>query len=185
MHRSFPAASLLMLAACSAPQPAKEAESPAAPATPAASSWVVTPHAVGSVKLGRTVAELNAVLGDTLRPTYDISDECDHLMPAALPKGTSLMVIKDTVVRVDVFSAGILTPEGAGVGDTEARLREIYGTRAVVTPHKYSGPDGHYVTVLDPAADSLHMTIFETDGEKVLQYRAGVAPGVQYVEGCA
>lgn len=177
-------AGLLLLAACTSP-PEKKVEQPAPPDAPAVSSWTVTPHAFGTVQLGWTVAELNAALGDTLRPTYEISDECDHLMPVALPKGTSLMVIKDTVVRVDIFSAGILTPEGAGVGDTEARLREIYGGRAVVTPHKYSGPEGHYVTVMDPAADSLHMTIFETDGDKVLQYRAGVAPGVQYVEGCA
>jgi hypothetical protein len=176
---------LLSLAACSSPQPVKEVESPTPPAAPTVSSWTLTPHAFGRVQMGWTVAELNAALGDTLRPTYEISDECDHLMPAALPKGTSLMVIKDTVVRVDVYNAGILTPEGAGVGDTEARLREIYGARAVVTPHKYTGPEGHYVTVMDPAADSLHMTIFETDGDKVLQYRAGVAPGVQYVEGCA
>jgi hypothetical protein len=180
-----PVAWLLLLAACSSPPPAKDAEQPASPDTPAVSSWTVTPRAFGTVQVGWTVAELNAALGDTLRPTYEISDDCDHLMPAALPKGTSLMVIQDTVVRIDVYNAGILTPEGAGVGDTEARLREIYGARAVVTPHKYTGPEGHYVTVMDPAADSVHMTIFETDGAKVLQYRAGVAPGVQYVEGCA
>ena len=176
---------LLSLAACSSPPPARDAEPPAPPVAVTAPSWTVTPRAFGTVQVGWSVAELNAALGDTLRPTYEISDECDHLMPAALPRGTSLMVIKDTVVRVDIYEAGILTPEGAGVGDTEARLRELYGARAVVTPHKYTGPEGHYVTVMDAVADSLHMTIFETDGDKVVQYRAGVAPGVLYVEGCA
>jgi hypothetical protein len=175
----------LSLAACAAPRPAKEADPPLTADSVMAASWVLTPHAFGTVQMGWTVAQLNAALADTLRPTYEINDECDHLMPAVFPKGTSLMVIQDTAVRVDVFSPGILTPEGAGVGDTETRLREIYGERAVVTPHKYTGPDGHYVTVMDTAADSLHMTIFETDGDKVLQYRAGVAPGAQYVEGCA
>ena len=182
--RSFLSLSLL-LAACAAPPTPRDAEPPPTPDAVTATSWVLTPHAFGTVQMGWTVAQLNAALADTLRPTYEISDECDHLMPAALPQGTSLMVIRDTVVRVDVFSPGILTPEGAGVGDSEARLRELYGARAVVGPHKYTGPEGHYFTVLDSAADSLHMTIFETDGERVLQYRAGVAPGVQYGEGCA
>ena len=175
---------LLMLAACSAPRPAAEARPPAPPAAKPVSDWVLTPGAFGPVQIGWTVAQLNAALGDSLQPTYEISDQCDQLAPAAFPTGTSVMVLGDTVVRVDVYEAGILTPEGVGVGDTEARLLEVYGSRAAVTPHKYSGPEGHYVTVPD-AKDPRRMTIFETDGVTVLDYRAGIAPGVQFVEGCA
>ena len=174
---------ILLLAACRAPRPSDE-QPPVPPPAKGNASWVVTPSAFGKVHIGWTVAELNAALGDSLKPTYEISEECDQLAPSALPPGTSLMVLQDTVVRVDVDSTGILTPEGTGVGDTEARLREVYGARAVVTPHKYTGPAGHYVTVIDPA-DSNRMTIFETDGRNVLQFRAGMTPGVLFVEGCA
>jgi hypothetical protein len=175
---------LLALAGCSAPRPPEQAQPPAPPAAKSGSDWVLTPSGFGLVQIGWTVAQLNAALGDSVTPTYEISDQCDQLVPAAFPQGTSLMVIGDTVVRVDVYEPGILTPEGMGVGVIEARLLEVYGPRAAVTPHKYSGPDGHYVTVPD-ATDPRRMTIFETDGATVLDYRAGLAPGVQYVEGCA
>ena len=176
------AAFLVLVAACRSPRPSEE-KAPEPPARGNA-DWVLTPTAFGRVQIGWTVAQLNIELADSLKPTYEISEGCDELRPAALPAGTSLMVLDDTIVRVDVDSGGILTPEGTGVGDTEERLREVYGARAVVTPHKYTGPEGHYVTVIDPA-DSNRMTIFETDGKRVLQYRAGITPGVLYVEGCA
>jgi len=31
----------------------------------------------------------------------------------------------------------------------------------------------------------LHLLIFETDGQKVVTYRAGIRPAVEYIEGCA
>ena len=34
-------------------------------------------------------------------------------------------------------------------------------------------------------ADSARRLIFETDGQRVVRYRAGVTPAVEYVEGCA
>lgn len=179
---------VLTLTGCSSPKPASEARAPAPPATPRSAvptaGWVLTPRAFGSVQIGWTVAQLNAELGDSLRPTYEISDRCDQLAPVAFPSGTSIMVLDDTIVRIDVYDPGVLTAEGAGVGDSEARLLQLYGARAQVTPHKYHEPLGHYVTVPD-AADHRRMTIFETDGLTVLNFRAGVVPGVQFVEGCA
>jgi hypothetical protein len=175
---------LLLLAACSSPRPAADAAPPSAPLASAASAWVLTPTSFGKARIGMTVAELNAALGDSLRPTYEVSEDCDQLVPASFPARTRLMVLQDTVVRFEADSAGVLTPEGVGVGDTEGRLREVYGARAVVTPHKYTGPEGHYVTVTDPS-DSTRKTIFETDGAKVTEFRAGRTPGVELVEGCA
>jgi hypothetical protein len=94
------------------------------------------------------------------------------------------MIIDDTVARVEVDSAGILTAEGAGVGDTESSIILLYQGRVEVQPHKYTGPTGHYL-VVTPPGDTLHKLIFETDGERILNYRAGRIPAVQAVEGCA
>jgi len=176
---TWSAAVLLSLAACSSPRSGGDATPPEG-----SRAWVLTPSTFGKVRIGSTVHELNAALGDSLKPNYEVSDDCDQLTPDALPHGTSVMVLQDTIVRVDVDSAGILTPEGVGVGDTEARVRAVYGDRAVVTPHKYTGPEGHYITIIDPA-DSTRMTIFETDGTRITALRAGRLPGVQFVEGCA
>lgn len=163
-----------------APQPAPAA--PAPPAAPAEAEWSVSGTGVGKIRFGWTVAELNTSLGDQLKPTYEVSDECDYLRPAALPAGVSLMIIKDTVVRVDVDSAGTLTREGGGVGDTEAKIQSLYPGRVRVDPHKYT--DGHYLVVSFPN-DSRTLIIFETDGQKVVSYHAGRRPAVEYIEGCS
>ena len=146
-------------------------------------AWTVTPTGVGPVRFGSSLAQLNAALGDTLRPKYDVNDECDHLQPAAFPMGMSLMIERDTIVRVDVDTAGIRTREGAQVGDTEQDVLALYGSRVEVQPHKYTGPEGHYLVIRDPA-DTLRLLIFETDGHRVERYRAGLRPAVEYIEGC-
>jgi hypothetical protein len=185
---------ILMVTACTreAPKPpagqAQPAPTPPAavvpPAAPAAGAWVVTPAGIGAVKFGWTVAELNAALGEQLKPTYEVSTECDYVRPASFPQGVSLMVIKDTVMRVDVDTTGVPTGAGAGVGDTEARVLSLYGDRIKVEPHKYTGPEGHYL-VVSPLNDPRFRIIFETDGKVVLSYRAGRVPAVEFVEGCA
>jgi len=176
-----PILSLLVLAACSSPRndtrPADESTSAAAPLT-------VSPEGVGSVRTGWSLAQLNAALGEQLKPAYDVNPECDYVDPAGLPAGIALMVERDTIMRVDVDTAGIVTPEGAGVGDTEAKVLKLYKGRVQVQPHKYTGPVGHYLRVTWPS-DTMHLLIFETDGERVVSYRAGIRPAVEYIEGCA
>jgi hypothetical protein len=172
---------LILLAACSSPRndirPGNESTSAAAPLT-------VSPDGVGPVRTGWSLAQLNAALGEQLKPAYDVNPECDYIDPVALPPGIALMVERDTIVRIDVDTTGISTPEGAGVGDSEAKVLELYKGRVQVQPHKYTGPTGHYLVVTWPS-DTLHLLIFETDGEKVVTYRAGIRPAVEYIEGCA
>lgn len=181
---------LLSAAACGKETPpppvgrVAPAPAPAAAPTAALPAWIVSAAGIGAVRVGWTVAQLNASLGEQLRPTYQVSDACDYVRPASLPPGVRLMVVLDTVVRVDVDTTGVLTAEGAGVGDTEARVMTLYRGRVRVEPHKYTGPEGHYLVVTIPS-DTLSRIIFETDGTTVLNYRAGRRPAVEYVEGCA
>ena len=180
--RPLPAfAAALALAACrsDAPPPADPAPPPA-PVPEAA--WTVSATGYGPIRVGWTVAELNAALKENVRPTYQASDECDYIHPARLPVRVNLMVVKDTVVRVDVDTTGVLTDKGAGVGDSEQRIAELYGP-VKVQFHKYR-PGGHNLIVTDPA-DSMLRIVFETDSGKVVRYRAGRRPPVDYVEGCS
>ncbi|MES2306647.1 MAG: hypothetical protein V4558_14145 [Gemmatimonadota bacterium] len=164
------------------PPPASPATDPSAHAQPGA--FVVKADEFNSYKTGLTLAKFNEAIGEQLKPKYDISPECDFLRPAKFPKGVTAMIIHDTIVRFDIDSAGILTSEGAGVGDTEARVKELYPGQVKVQPHKYTGPTGHYL-VVTPKGDALHQMIFETDGKKVLNYRVGNRPAVELVEGCS
>jgi hypothetical protein len=70
------------------------------------------------------------------------------------------------------------------VGDAEASVVKRYEGRVRTTPHKYTGPVGHYLTVTAPP-DSAHAIVFETDGSRVVNYRAGRRSAVALVEGCA
>ena len=153
-------------------------------------AWVVLPDSFGPVPLGVPIEVAAEALGSPITVDFSVSDGCAQTRAAMMPNGTSLMVIRDSagaaprVERVDVDSAGIKTREGAGVGDSEQQVLTLYEGRVRVEPHKYTGPVGHYLTVTSPR-DSAFMIIFETDGSKVLTFRAGRRPAVQFVEGCS
>jgi hypothetical protein len=152
------------------------------PAVPTA--WVVRPDGIGPVRTGMTLAELSSVLGEQVRAAYADFEGCDYVRASRFPGGLALMVLNDTVARVDVDGDSIRTAEGARVGDSEERILTLYKGRVEVQPHKYTGPTGHYLVVSVPG-DSLHRIIFETDGTRVTEYRAGRLPAVEFVEGCA
>lgn len=143
--------------------------------------WIVRADGIGPLRVGVPLAAASRTLGEELRVTQA---GCDHVNPTTMPDGILLMVIDDTVARIEVDSAGIRTVEGAQVGDSESRVLELYGARARIEPHKYTYPDGHYV-VIAPPNDTLHRLIFETLKGRVTRYRAGRVPAVQLVEGCA
>lgn len=133
---------------------------------------------LGEVHIGMTVGEVVEVLGESPDPIGE--PECAYLDPDALPAGVMLMVVHDTIARIDVMEAGVRTAAGIGVGSTEADVRSAYG-EVERQPHKYT--DGSYLVV--PSADGSRRLLFETDGAAVTAFRAGRMPEVQWVEGCA
>lgn len=188
------AIALLALAACSAAcsdASRHEADTTtvaaATPAPrPAATPWTVSPDGAGPVRVGMSETDARAALG--LAPDTSARREpCRYLSSGtssgAGAPGIVFMVERDTVVRVDVRDSTTTTPEGVHTGMTEAEVRARYpGVRTM--PHKYTGPTGHYL-VVTPGADTTRQFIFETDGQRVLLWRAGRTPQVAYVEGCA
>ncbi len=155
----------LPLAGCGTTESARE-ETATAP-------WVVTDSGVGPIRVGMTA--------DEIRPHVEALGElegCAYAKAPAVP-GLLVMLFGGKVVRLDVIEMATATAEGARVGDTEARVRELYpGVR--VEPHKYT--DGHYLVV---DAASGRRLVFETDGTLVTRYRAGTVPQVDWVEGCS
>jgi hypothetical protein len=90
------------------------------------------------------------------------------------------MVESGAIARVDVDSGDAVTAEGARIGDTEERVKTLY-SGLTITPHKYTS--GHYLTTRF-ATDTTYRIVFETDGQRVVRYRAGRIPQVEYVERC-
>jgi hypothetical protein len=146
---------------------------------------VVTGDGFGKVRFGMKIAEAEQALGHKLVP-FNAADEeaCRYYKVDAAWPDLAFMTADGVIVRLDVQSgADIVTDNGAKIGDTEAHVLELYKGRIDVQPHKYTGPEGHYLIV--KGSDGKVQLVFETDGAKVLSYRAGVEPQVQYVEGCS
>ena len=164
---------LLALTACGRTEPAPAATGGAAvPAAPA--EWRVSEAGVGPIAIGMRGDDLQGKI-DTLGRV----GECVYAKPLERPAGVLVMLVDGTVTRIDVIDSATPTAAGARVGDSEARVKELYPA-ARVQPHKYT--DGHYL-VVDTAPE--RRLIFETDGMKVTRFRAGALPSVDWVEGCS
>lgn len=98
-----------------------------------------------------------------------------------MPAGVSVMFAQDTIARIDVDSAGVASGLGVAVGDSESKVTSAYDN-VVTQPHKYL-EGGHYLIVTSPT-DSLRRGVFETESGKVVRFRFGKRPEVDFVEGC-
>jgi hypothetical protein len=94
-----------------------------------------------------------------------------------------LLLVFWILVRVEVRRGATATSAGARIGDSQDKIKALYPGQVSVS-HKYTTGD-HYLTVVPPSsADATYRIIFETDGKRVVNYRAGLKPQVEYVEGC-
>jgi hypothetical protein len=177
---------LLAALACGREAPGRpaSADSTAPPPEAEAEPWTIRLDGVGPVRFGMTLANARAALRDSLIVAPP-SGECGFTVPRGAPAGVRFMVEQGKIVRVDVDSAGVRTAAGAEVGMSEADVRARYPIGLRVQPHKYD-PKGRYLVLQGTVpADSARRLIFETDGQRVVRYRAGISPAVEYVEGCA
>lgn len=151
---------------------------------PDTSDWRVSVRGIGPLEAGMSPARAYEVLHLVPPPPADTAwTSCDYVALGSLPAGVRVMVEDGRIARIDVRDTVVSTQEGARVGDSEARIRQLYADRLEIQPHKYT--DGHYLVVRSPVpADSSFRLVFETDGKRVLEYRAGRLPPVQYVERC-
>jgi hypothetical protein len=155
----------------------------------------LTWDSLGAIRVGTTVAELEAATGADFEEEYAYEDRsCGFARSDALPDGVWVMIAHGFVERIDVMALAedgtavdqpITTDTGIGIGTPEETVLAAYPD-ASVEPHPYTGPEGHYVTVDHPGDEdpSLQM-IFETDGERVTEFRSGHEEYVRLIEGCA
>ena len=111
---------------------------------------------------------------------------CFHLSPAEQPDEAhfALMFGDGDFVRYSVDNERMTAPGGGRAGMDEAQLEGLYGPLEDRGPHKYVD-GGEYLRVADPAG-SKAVLVFETDADDVVsEWRVGLPPHVDYVEGCS
>ncbi|MEO8622835.1 MAG: hypothetical protein ABI625_17315 [bacterium] len=143
--------------------------------------WAVSPRNIGPVRIGMSLDSIAPVLGLLVSDITTPGRVCAYVRPPNLPAGVSLLLVHDTLVRVDVDSTEVLTEEGVGVGDSEVGLLVRYAGNIHVEAH---GSGSHTLYVSRPA-NSTYVLIFETNGNLVQRYRAGRRSVTQAAERCS
>lgn len=183
---------------------------PAAPATPATppeaapprdpggtlrveapAAGAITFRGFGPARFGATAEAVRMAWGADLGNEFPPEEPggCHYLIPQPIGSAgyrTAFMIEGGTFVRVDVRRDDVAAPGGGKVGMTKAQIAGLYPGRVEERPHKYS--DGLYLRVTDPAGGP-GVLVFETDGKdaaaRVDEWRVGLPPQVDYVEGCS
>lgn len=143
---------------------------------PGTSATVVSGDGFGPVRFGMKIEDAERALGVKLQQdTYTDDESCRYFTPAKGFRGLAFMTSKETIVRLDVDEGeDIATDTGVRIGDSEQRVLALYKGRVRVEPHFYTGREGgHYLVVTGNGKVQL---VFETDGTKVVSYRAGREP---------
>ena len=150
------------------------------------SDLALSEEGLGQLLIGMNLDD--AVNMGLLNENPTMNTRCDFVFPAVgagIPEGVSVMVVKGKIARIDVDTGSVTTEDGVKIGDTEDRIKSIYGDEVKLEPHKYI-EGGHYMTVVgDSARAAGKAIVFETDGKRVTMFRGGRLPEVKWVEGCS
>ena len=141
----------------------------------------------GALEFGMTDAEAREAWPGTLNGAPQPGDPaaCYHLNPTGdgAPQHTAFMFEQELFVRYSSASPDLAAPGGGKVGMTAAQLQPLYGELLQEAPHKYVR-GARYLSV-DATGISGTRVLFETDASgTVTEWRVGVQPQVDYVEGC-
>jgi hypothetical protein len=142
-------------------------------------------NGVGDIRIGMTPREAIRSARMKLVAVGEIDNNCYYIRPQKGSQHISMMVVEGRIARIDINpGSSIRTLSGAGIGDSEQQIKQLYRDRLKVSPHKYLR--GHYLTFTPTGqTDRNYRLIFETDGHRVVNYRVGKMPEVAYVEGCS
>lgn len=142
----------------------------------------------GPAKFGAAAEEVRIAWGGDLGDAAPSEPGgCHYLIPQPLgAEGfrVAFMIEGGKFARIDVRTDGVTAPGGGKLGMSVDEIRSRYGSGLVEWPHKYD-PDGKYLRASDPAGGQA-VLVFETDAEgRVDEWRIGVPPQIDYVEGCS
>ena len=168
--------------------PVQAAPPSAASAAPGAAGPVPAAGAIGyrgfgPAAYGGSVEPLRMAWGKDLDGAPSAPGGCHYLTPVG-GSGIAFMVEGDAFVRTDVSRADVEAPGGGRVGVHADAIRSRHGAAVDVHPHEVV--DGaRLLRIADPSGGA-GVLLFETDANGVVvAWRTGIAPQVDYSEGCS
>lgn len=146
----------------------------------------VATNGMGPVLVGMTIEEASRSAGIRLvqRTSGGESRGCYYYKPQAGLQGVSFMVIQGRIVRVDVYqNPRIATLRGIRIGDSEERVRSLYPGQ-IRKAQTVSSRVKALAFVPKDAEDRNYRIIFQLRENRVVHFRSGRLPEVEYIEGC-
>lgn len=146
-------------------------------------AWKITTRGYGPVQAGQSPSEAARLMRTRLK-TFEgkpLEPSCDHLYPEMGHEGVSLMVQNGKVTRVVISNPQIQTLSGIKVGDSTARLKQVFASRLEIEQHKYDDT-GYYYFVWEQG--KRYGVKFEIAADQVIEIYSG-DESIRYVEGCA
>lgn len=143
----------------------------------------------GDIRFGTMATGMGKAWGGELETVgKEYNESCYFMTPnwVKTPSEFNFMIGDGKFVRFGTESVKFVAPGGGKVGMDKAEIGKRYAGRVEEQPHKYT--DGQYLRIRDPAGGN-GVLIFETDakgdGAKVTEWRVGVPPQIDYIEGCS
>lgn len=172
-----------------APPPSiAETPAPSVPAaTPDGDLGMATFAGYGDVRFGTLAADMGKAWGGELKELgKDYNASCYFMTPVWVktPAEFNFMIGEGKFVRYGSDSAKIVAPGGGKVGVGVQELQALYHGALQSDPHKYV--EGGQTLSLSASGVAPAKLVFEVDAAgKVTAWRVGLAPQVDYVEGCS
>lgn len=204
MKLALPTVTLLILALAACGEPTPVATSPDAappaivddqpaddvpPATapmPAHTAGMARFDGYGDVRFGINAEEVKQAWGGELNGAPGAGQVCYHLAPIwqNAPAYFAFMIENDRFVRYDVGNDKEIAPGGGQRAMSAEQIHSLYEGRVEEQNHKYV-EGGQNLRITDPDGGD-GVLIFETDAAGIVtEWRVGVPPQVDYVEGCS
>jgi hypothetical protein len=156
---------------------------------------------IGPVVVGMTIEQLATAAGVSLtrQPDFDqavAETNCAYMSPGTIPgyvpppnsgnkSPLAFMIVDGKLARIDILGGEFKTSQGIMVGSSEQEVQAAFGGASPLPPRAFIGPPYRYLTATPrQAADQNFRLVFESDGAKVVTYRAGKLPEVDYKNGC-
>ena len=174
---------VLALAACGpAPEPEGAAGVPS-PAVDVAGDDAPRWDGFGPATFGMTADEVRAAWDGDLGDTPVEAPACFHLSPTSQPEYAyfAMMFGDGRFVRYSASNDAMTAPGGGRRGMSTSEIEMLYPGDVERQPHKYG--DGEYLRI---RGEGERVLVFETDEDgTVTEWRVGVPPYADYVEGCS
>lgn len=138
----------------------------------------------GDMRFGMTVDEFKKAWGGELKG--ETSSECFYLTPkwVKVPSDFAFMFEGGKFVRYDVGNDKETAPDGGKRGMGAEEIVKLYAGRVEETPHKYV-EGGKYLGIRDDKGGKGKLVFVVDANGKVVDWRVGVVPQADYVEGCS